>query len=266
MWKKLMLGSVLIAAVAFAGLAGAAREATLDEVYQAARAGRVAEAQVMMATVLRNHPDSAKAHFVEAQLLAKQGRLDSAAAELRDAERLAPGLPFAKAQAVDALRGRIAGTRQAADDYSRFLASPAPGPGRLPLGMLAISALVLGAIVFFVRASRRRAASLAGHEPAYAAGGPAPAPAPGGSASAAPGMGSSIFGGLAAGAALGAGMVAGQSLMHRLTDRDGTHAGSPAYLPDGGDWKVVPDDMGGEDFGIADGGTWDDAGSGGDWS
>jgi hypothetical protein len=264
MLKKLMLGSVLIAAIAFAGLAGAAREATLGEVYQAAQAGRLAEAQVMMAAVLRNHPDSAKAHFVEAQLLAKQGRLDSAAAELRTAERLAPGLPFAKADAVDALRGRIAATRKAGDDYSRFLAAPAASPSHPPVSMLAMSALVLGAILFFVRASRRRAVPVAGHEPAYAAGGPAPAPAASGTA--APGMGSSLLGGLATGAALGAGMVAGQSLMHRLTDRDETNGGSAAYVPDSGDWKVVPDDMGGSDFGVADGGAWDDAGSGGDWS
>lgn len=264
MMKKLMLGSVLIAAIAFAGLAGAAREATLDEVYQAAQSGRVADAQIMMATVLRNHPNSAKAHFVEAQLLAKQGRLDSAAAELRTAERLAPGLPFAKAGAVDALRGRIAGTRQTGDDYSRFLAAPAPSTSQFPAGMLAMSALVLGAILFFVRASRRRAASVAGHEPAYAAGGPVTSAVPAASGSAASSMGSGLLGGLATGAALGAGMVAGQSLMHRLTDRDAT--GSAAYVPDGGDWKVVPDDMGGSDFGIADGGGWDDGGSGGDSS
>ncbi len=264
MVKKLMLGSVLIAAIAFAGLAGAAREATLAEVYQAAQAGRLAEAQTMMAAVLHNHPNSGKAHFVEAQLLAKQGRFDSAAAELRNAERLAPGLPFAKADAVDALRGRISATRKPADDYSRFLAAPAASPSHLPLGMLATSALVLGAILFFVRASRRRAVPPAGHEPTYAAGGPAPAP--GGSGISAPGLGSGILGGLATGAALGAGMVAGQSLMHRLTDRDQSNAGGQAYVPDNGDWKVVPDDMGGTDFGVADDGAWDDAGAGGDWS
>jgi hypothetical protein len=32
------------------------------------------------------------------------------------------------------------------------------------------------------------------------------------------------------------------------------------------DWNVVPDDLGGGDFGIADDGSWDDGSSGGDWS
>lgn len=68
--------------------------------------------------------------------------------------------------------------------------------------------------------------------------------------------------GLATGAALGAGVVAGGSLMHRLTAGNRARAADD-FAPD---WKVVPDDMGDNDFGIADGGSWDDGSSGGDWS
>ena len=74
-----------------AGGALAATDPTMHQVYQAAEAGRFSEAQGMMDQVLRDHPNSAKAHFVEAELLAKQGRLADAAAELGSAQRLAPG-------------------------------------------------------------------------------------------------------------------------------------------------------------------------------
>ena len=49
----------------------------------------------MMDQVLRHPPNSATAHFVMAELLAKEGRVSNARSELATAERLAPGLPFA---------------------------------------------------------------------------------------------------------------------------------------------------------------------------
>lgn len=56
------------------------------------------EAQRMMREVLQNHPNSGKAHYVEAELLAKEGSLAQAANELATAEKLSPGLPFATAE------------------------------------------------------------------------------------------------------------------------------------------------------------------------
>jgi hypothetical protein len=53
----------------------AADEVSMHEVYQAAESGKLNEAQAMIAEVLRAHPDSARAHYVEAELLAKQGKL-----------------------------------------------------------------------------------------------------------------------------------------------------------------------------------------------
>jgi hypothetical protein len=79
-------------------------------------------------------------------------------------------------------------------------------------------------------------------------------------------MGSGILGGLASGAALGAGVVAGEALMHRLTDS--SHGGTrvePVLTDTPND---TFDDMGGTDFGIADNASWDDSAGGGtdDWS
>lgn len=271
MLKKLLWSSALLAAIAFAGVASAADEPTLHQVYQAADAGKLSEAQAMMQTVLRDHPNSAKAHFVEAELLAKQGHLPSAASELKTAERLEPGLPFANASAVDHLRRRIAGSR-AATQSSAFTAAPSAMSSELRVSMLLMGIALVAALYFFVRATRRRMTQslYPAGGPAYGAGMATPTQpfGPAGMGSGAAGMGSSMLGGLATGAALGAGMVAGESLMHRLTDRsrvplEDTSNTSMLGQPD---WNVVPDDMGGGDFGIADDSSWDDGSSGGDWS
>ena len=68
----------------------------MNQVHEAAAAGKFIEAQAMMDKVLAAHPNSAKAHFIDAELLAKQGKFERARTELATAERLAPGLPFAK--------------------------------------------------------------------------------------------------------------------------------------------------------------------------
>src|ERR1039457_1968221 len=101
MLKNVTYGFVLLSAVFFSnGVALADDSPTLDQVYQAAHAGRMNEAQRMMDKVLKEHPNSAKAHFVEAELLATQGKMGNAEDELKNAERLKPDMSFAKPQAV----------------------------------------------------------------------------------------------------------------------------------------------------------------------
>jgi hypothetical protein len=58
----------------------------------------------MMDQVLKAHPNSATAHFVEAELLAKQGKFVQAQAELARAEQIAPGLPKVDPKALSKLR------------------------------------------------------------------------------------------------------------------------------------------------------------------
>jgi hypothetical protein len=60
-----------------------------------------------MQGVLQQHPQSAKAHYVEAQLLYRASKLDQARTELATADRLEPGLPFAKPEAVAMLRAQL---------------------------------------------------------------------------------------------------------------------------------------------------------------
>ncbi len=104
LWMALAIGTPALAA-----------EPTLNQVYEAVHAGRLNQAHGMMTEVLRDHPDSAKAHYVEAEILAKEGRYGEAQGELNRAEQLAPGLPFAAPASVQELRGLIAsaGARQA---------------------------------------------------------------------------------------------------------------------------------------------------------
>ena len=89
-------------------------EPTINQIYEAAQSGKLDLAQTMVQQVLIAHPNSAKAHFAEAELLAKQGRAANSQAELSTAERLAPGLPFAKPAAVQELKAQIATSQPSA--------------------------------------------------------------------------------------------------------------------------------------------------------
>ncbi|MFN3397071.1 MAG: tetratricopeptide repeat protein [Sulfurimicrobium sp.] len=269
---------VLLLALA-SGFAFAAGDPTFHQVYQAAQAGRLNEAQDMMRKVLQDHPNSAKAHYVEAELLARQGHLAAARTELDTAERLAPGLAFAKPQAVQELKTRIAAGRQ----NPVSLDGARAGSGGFPWAMLLLGVASIGLAFFLFRAmSSRNSPPAANYAPAspaaYPGGvaGPMGQPYPGGmpNAPAGGGLGSGIMSGLATGAAVGAGMVAGEALAHHFMD--GNAAGSHPAAPAVDSWGNASNDMGGNDFGIADNSSsWDDSssvadnmdiGGGDDWS
>jgi hypothetical protein len=281
-----MLFAVMLSVAAMvAATPSLAADPSLHEVYQAVAAGNIKDAQRMMDKVLQDHPNSAKAHYVEAEIMAKDGQLDRARSELAIAEGTAPGLPFAKAASVDALKARLATPQArmlpvAGGAQAAFAAAPA---GQMPWGMLLMALALFGAVIFFFRAlNRPRAAPtgagyLAGGN-GFGTGGYAQPAGPGGPMGPAVGggMGSGILGGLATGAAVGAGMVAGEALMHRMFGGSGgsQSSGAPFDAAPLGDPLAVADsgyDAGGNDFGVSDGGSWDDGagGAGGgsdDWS
>lgn len=278
MAKKLFASLLMLVCLATFAQAGLAAEPTLNQVYQAAEAGKLGEAQTMMQEVLRAHPDSAKAHFVEAELLAKQGMIQKARSELDKAEMLAPGLAFAKPQAVQKLKTLIDGAH-----VERLSAIPGTSSGlaargtSFPWGMLFVGIGLVAFIVAVARFMSQRNAvppsvrqsngvgyggtSFGSPAPAYGMGGVGSAGVAG------QGLGASMLGGLATGAAVGAGVVAGEALMHRFMGDSGSHVSNSA-LPDLGPRAddFVPDDLGGADFGISDSSSWDDAGGSSDWS
>jgi len=181
--KWLVAASLLVYGLSFGFGASAQSEPTLNQVYEAARGGRLEQAQVMMQQVLVAHPGSAKAHFVQAELFAKQGQMARAREALASAEKLAPGLPFAKADAVQNLRTQLAGKSGTgttsgtssgipASDATRALANPAPAApiSSFPWGM----ALMLGggAIALGIFLTRKKPAVAPAYgnssQPAYA--------------------------------------------------------------------------------------------------
>lgn len=268
MFKRIAIGIMLVASATLAAASMAAEDPTLHQVYQAVQAGKLGEAQGMMDQVLHDHPNSAKAHFVEAEVLARQGRLTNAESELNTAQRLAPGLPFAKPQAIQALQSRLVHTTATAMAPAGYLPGRSTG---LPWGTILIGIGVVAAIAFAVRSMNRNNGTFvpAGGAARYGASYPSPSYAPNGMVSPmgqmGGGLGSGIMGGLATGAAVGAGMVAGEALMHHFTD--GNRPQFDPAPPIDNSWNATPDDMGGTDFGIADNSSWDDSGSdlGNDW-
>jgi len=240
-----------------------AQDPSLPQVYQAVHEGRLHDAQAMMTKVLRDHPDSAKAHYVEAEVLVRLDRAAEARSELARAENLAPGLPFAKPDAVSDLRGLIAErSRTSSMGAERpTVASDSHADSGFPWGIVLI---IAGAgIVLFLFLRARSSTVVAA---------PGMAMGPGGAGYGAPGypygggpmgggIGSGIVGGLATGVAVGAGVVAGEALAHEFIgnhdrDRLGNNDGS---------WTST-DDAGGRNFGVSGSDSWDSGGSGGDIS
>ena len=276
MSRNALLGCMLLASITFSGLSLAADEPTLHQIYQAADAGRLIEAQGMMEKVLRDHPNSAKAHFVEAELLVKQGHLANAQIELNKAEILAPGLPFAKADAVENLKRHFTSAHASTQVVQSAHMPQSESTSGIPWGLLLVTLGIIAAVIFFVRSMRKRNENVlpvGGGGAKYGTGfGPGAPLQPYGTGGITPpmgptagGIGSGILGGLATGAALGAGMVAGQALMHHFADGNRNESGlSP--LPSSLERDITPNDMGGSDFGVSDSPSWDDSSSGGsDW-
>jgi hypothetical protein len=265
--RKLIAGSLVAAALTFslAGAPALAADPTVDQIYQAARSGHLTEAQQMMDQVLRDHPESGKAHYVQAELFAREGNLARARAELARAEQLSPGLPKENPQSVEELKSQLGLVRR----EGRPLAmAPAQSGPHFPWITVLILALVVG--VFWMIFRRRRTYVQYPSGPAigpagYGPGGPV-GYGPGGGVVGGGGIGSNIAGGLAGGLAAGAGIVAGEELAHHFLD-----GGQRTVLPPPAeDYNPANGDMGGSDFGVNDPGSWDDGSSGGgggdDWT
>ena len=252
---KFMVGVCASAVLLTSNVAMA--EATLPQVSQAIQSGQLAKADAMMKEVLQNHPNSAKAHYIAAELYLKEGKLDAARNAFARAENLAPGLPFAQAESVQRLQTQLRTTNA--------LGQESAGVGSIlsnPLFWILIAILIAG-VVFFMK-NRKRPEPVqvynapTANSPYPGAPGSYPPGAPGYPGAAAPGAGSGLMGSLATGAALGAGMVAGQALASHLMG-SGNQANPGNVNNDfnqvGGPVADAPN------FGVRDGSSWDDAGS-----
>ncbi len=252
---------LLVALTVPVGMVYAEDAPTLHQVYEAAQSGQLDQAQALMDKVLQVHPTSAKAHYVEAELMAKQGRFANARSELAKAEQLAPGLPFVKTQSVQELKARL----DRGQPQLQVSAVHASGSTGLPIGTLLLGVGGLFVLVYFMRAlGARQAMPLSGGVPTPGVGTVGAAPTGG--------IGSGIVSGLATGAAVGVGMVAAEALAQRFIGGD---HGTP-MAPSAGIDDLPADNLGGDNFGMTDdSSSWGDngggdmsdfgGGGGGDW-
>jgi uncharacterized protein len=249
-----------------------AADPTMNQIYDAAASGHLDQAQQMITQVLADHPNSAKAHYVQAELYAKEGKISLARAELATAERLNPGLTSFSPRSVAELKSQLGLSTRSA---GQVISVPARSAPRVPWGTLLILAVMAGLLIMLFR--RRRippysqypatgpGPGVGGPPGAYGPGyGPGYGPAPGGG-----GIGSGIAGGLASGLAVGAGVVAGEEVAHHFLD-GGRREGGVIPPADAAEPGYSNSDMGGADFGANDPGSWDDGGGlgggGDDWS
>ncbi len=252
----------------------ATEDPSMHEVYLAAEAGKFSEAEAMMDKVLKDHPNSAKAHFVEAELKAKQGLLADAKTELSKAESLQPGLAFVKPETLQHLKTQLA-TSSSNTVINSPLDQNIPGAVKdwLPALGLFFGLLLLIIVISFL--TRRNKPVLPNNYPnnyngnTPNANNTTPYGNNAGSVMNQPmgGQSSGLMGSLATGAALGAGVAAGEALVHHFLDGDER----PSHHPDNfnnptvdqSSWnddnnQNLNSDMGGNDFGIADNSSWDD--------
>jgi len=267
MLKRITLSLAALIVVAGA-LPALAADATPAQVYQAARSGNLAGAQQMIAQVLRDHPQSGQAHYVAAQIDARAGNLGLARQELHTAQSLEPGLPFANPRSVQELQQQLSEAPMA----TYPLQAPVRVLGRS--SHFGLFLFLIGAAIVLWLVLRRRAVAMGYPQyPGQYPGG-APGVPPGGYGGGypggyMPGGGSGIMGSVASGLALGAGVAAGEELVQHMMG-GGSSSGGGGFVSPAQAAPQTPDpnaDMGGNDFGINDPGSWDDGsgGGGGGW-
>lgn len=291
-----LIAAFALALFAIGASAQDAGEPTVAQIYQAANSGQLDRADAMVERVIKAHPTSAKAHYVKAELAARENKMALARQELATADKLEPGLPFAKPESVQQLRNQLTASnngdsttstpartqRMGAAAGTRAYGAAAPQRS-FPWGTLAVVAAI---VLIGVAVLRRRSRAIAGDGYGGAYGntsaapygqtgtGPVYPPNAGGPTAQQPSWGSSMARGLGTGVAMGAGMVAAEELGRRMFGHGDPRAGAFDPNPnangptpdqiDDGMRRNLNSDMGGADFGLNDAGGWDDAGGGAD--
>ncbi len=254
----------LIALLASMALATAwAALPTPHDIQTAVQAGNFTLANQEMVQVLAAHPNSGKAHYIDARLLAKEGQWSRVQAELARARQLDPAMGFVHPQTLAAF------TQQLQVHVRTQNQTEAPQPASrggyilwAMLGVLAFLAVLGGLyraqtrrpVVFTPGAAPYGQPQMPGYPPGTNPGGYPMAQQPG------MGGGSGLMGTLGAGLAAGAGFAVGETLVDKLFDHGATGAGQGGLLPGAGSSSdaSIPDD---QNFGLTDASSWSDDGS-----
>lgn len=276
MLRKMICLPILAAVILGSGAASAAgSDPTVQQIYAAAQAGHVAQAEQMVSQVLADHPSSGKAHYVAAEVYARAGDYSTARHELARAAALEPGLPFAEPRSVQALQSELAQGRfvQRAQrlPYAPEAAPAVEPHSPRPWGLILV---VIAGIVLVWALVRRRRQALYARYPAQAGmnggvgpmgpmgtGGGVVAPYPYGYGGA---PGSGLMSSVGTGLAMGAGVAAGEALVQRVISGSPGGGIIPAARAAGAGAQPINGDMGGANFGVSNPGSWDDGGDGAD--
>lgn len=286
--KRLMLSFALVAMSALAWALP-----SLQEVEAQVKQGHYAQAEAMMKEVVAAKPNSARAHYIYAEILAHDGNVSRAADEARLARQIDPDLGFTTPEKFRSFEAsltraqspspRVSATPSTATPIAPAAVAPAAPSSGLPSWVWLAG---LAAVAFFLwRGFSRSAAGAAGAAvaaPGAAFGGAATAPnamAPGampyGAGYPAQRPGSGLMGvGLGVAGGVAAGMLASE-LMNRNREGNVDHGGSnvqPGFFDSpssaGGDLADRPIDFGtgGSDWdsGSVDVGGGSDSGGGWD--
>jgi len=230
--KRKMLLAAACAAALWSAAAMALPSAT--DVQAAVKAGDFPKAETMMQEVVAAKPQSAKAHYLYAEILAHDAKFADAAAQARKARELDPQLSFTtdpeKFRSFERLLEREQAGPTAATPVATTHANPAPPAMRTQLpapssgipGWVWVGGLALIAFLIFRSVSRRAMANNmggGGFAPQGAGYGVNPGmPQPGYGPGYAPGYGQAPGGGLLrTGLAAGAG-VAGGMLLEKMLE------------------------------------------------
>jgi uncharacterized protein len=262
MSKRSHLSLLAVLALAVAGVAAAATDATPDQISRAAQSGHLVEAQQMIAQVLQDHPQNAKAHFFAAEIDARIGDFSAARDQLATARQLDPSESFTNPQALRALERQLTGMRAVMPVSPVQPFAPVVHHSSVPWGLIII--LAIGAFILFAIFRGRSQSYGSGYGPGYGQGqlppgNPGMQPGYGYGPGYPPPGGSGLMGNLASGLAIGAGVAAGEELVHHVIDGN-----SPGAVPPAADLRDPQNqDMGGPDFGSQDGSSWGNDSSGG---
>ena len=252
------------------------------DITAAVEAGDLARAETLLHEVLKEKPNSAKAHYELGEVLARAKRYDEALAELNQARAIDPALKFASSpekfsQTLDKVNAAAAAAKTSAPSPSLkpatapIAVAPAPSAESFPIGSLVGGAILLVLLVVLIRRSQAPRPMPIG---AYSG---APGLTPAGTMAQAPysgygaqpqagsGIGGAVLGGVAG---LAAGYALSKAMEGGNANAGEAHRGAAAnegYVPF--DTPPAPD-MGSFDAGSGSG--WDaaDSGggdSGGDW-
>lgn len=123
---KRVVISILFAAFAAFSCAAHALP-TVDEVQAEVQKGNFAQAQSMMREVVDARPKSAKAHYIYAEILARNGKFDDASREAAQARQLDPAIKFTQPERFRAFEQSVDRARQRADATSPSVSPPVPG-------------------------------------------------------------------------------------------------------------------------------------------